>query len=386
MALEASKRIKTKFGEVVHLEDFTLESDEGKQFNVKSSSNVFVNRKLLPIKIWSDQYEFERHIRKIIGKEVEDEKVNGNIHYCDVLIVGGGPAGLTAGLYCARAKRRTILLEGQSLGGQIRTTHRIENYPGFVEGSAVKLIENMERQATDFGLKIDIFKKVYRIDLGPPFKRVYAADDIYECNAVILACGLKRNELGLERESAFGGKGVSYCGVCDANLFKGKQVAVVGGGDSAMEDAIYLSRFAAHVFVVHIFDELQANKSLQDVALQNQKITFLWKHKVEEINGNSALSRITLRDLTSGSRKEFNLEGLFIAIGACPHNDFYKDKLSVDDQGYVLVNSEMETSVPGVFAAGDMRVTPLRQVSTAVGDGAIAAISAEKYLAKLESE
>ena len=331
-----------------------------------------------------DQDTFEDYIEMVVGEENKRKKTSVNVRNCDVVIIGGGPAGLTAGLYCSRAKRETVLLEAESLGGQVRTTHRIENYPGFLEGNAVKLIENMEKQATSFGLEIEVFKKVHRIELDGSLKKVYAGDDIYLCKAVILACGLKKAELHLERESEFGGKGVSYCAVCDANLFIEKEVAVVGGGDTAIEDAIYLSKFASHVFVIHIFDELQANKSLQDAVVKNDRITFLWEHKVEEIRGNSRLRRVILKDLKNGHKKELGLEGLFIAIGAHPHNDFLGDGFEMDEQGYIMVDTKMETSVPGVFAAGDMRVTPLRQVATAVGDGAIAAISAEKYLAEKE--
>jgi thioredoxin reductase (NADPH) len=303
-----------------------------------------------------------------------------------VVIIGGGPAGLTAGLYCARANLETVLLERESLGGQVKTTHNIENYPGFLEGNAVKLIENMEKQARQFGLEIQTFEKVYKVELEGPLKKVYARNKFYSCKAIILACGLDRAELGLPREDELCGKGVSYCAVCEANFYNGKKVAVVGGGDTAIEDAIYLSKFASHVFVIHIFDELQANKVLQEAALCNDRITFVWKHKVEKILGNSRLEGIIIKDLKSKKNTKLDLDGLFIAIGLHPRNDFLSHIVELNEQGYVVVDDIMETSVPGIFAAGDMRNTPLRQVATAVGDGAIAAVSAERYLAWKEGD
>jgi thioredoxin reductase (NADPH) len=239
----------------------------------------------------------------------------------------------------------------------------------------------MEKQARQFGLEIQTFEKVYKVELEGPLKKVYARNNFYSCKAIILACGLERTELGLPREDELCGKGVSYCAVCDANFYNGKKVAVVGGGDTAIEDAIYLSKFASHVFVIHIFDELQANKALQETALRNDRITFLWEHKVEKILGDSRLDRVIIKDLKCGKNTNLDLEGLFIAIGLRSHSGFLRHILKVNEQGYVAVDNKMETSVPGIFAAGDMRDTPLRQVATAVGDGAIAAFSAEKYIA-----
>jgi thioredoxin reductase (NADPH) len=380
MALDASKKIKTKFGERVDFKNFIIDSDEGKRFNVTTSTNVFVNGQLLPIEIWLDQGKFENYIREIVGEKYEmGEEVNKHEAY-DVVIIGGGPAGLTAGIYCARARLRTVLLEGRTLGGQVATTDRIENYSGFIDVSGTELIKNMENQAKRFGLEIQTFKRVEKIALNGSIKEVYSGNDIYSASAIILAAGLSTTELGLPEEAQLRGKGVSYCAVCDANFFQGKRVAVVGGGDTAIEDAIYLSKIAAQVFVVHRRDELRAAKILQERAFCNEKIAFLWSHTVKGIIGKDVVQGVILNDLKTGNQTKLDLDGLFVAIGSRPYTDFLKDLVTLDEQGYVLVNDKMETSVLGVFAAGDIRVTPLRQVATAVGDGAIAAISAERYL------
>jgi len=380
MALDAAKKIKSRFGDLVEFEEFTLDSDEGKAFKVTTSTNVFVNDQLLPLQVWLDQDKFENHIQELLG---EDSKIERDVikhEGYDVVIVGGGPAGLSAGVYCARARQRTVLLEGASLGGQITTTDKIENYPGFVKISGSELIGNMEKQARQYGLEIETFKKVHKITLDGSLKKLYAGDDVYSCKAIILAGGQKRSELNLAKEAEFMGKGVSYCAVCDANFFKGKKVSLVGGGDTAMEEAIYLSKFASHVFVVHWLNELQATKILQEKVLGNEKTTILMNHTVQEIVGNSSFEGVIIKDLKTGNNKNLDVDGLFIAIGSHPHTDLLKDFIEMDEHGYVIVDDKMGTSIQGIFAAGDIRVTPLRQVATAVGDGAIAAISAERYI------
>ena len=380
MALDAAKKIKSRFGDLVELEEFKLDSDEGKAFKVTTSTNVFVNDQLLPLPVWLDQDEFENHIQELLGEDSKIEREVIKHEGYDVVIVGGGPAGLTAGIYCARARLRAILLEGSTLGGQVVTTDNIENYPGLMNISGVKLIADMEKQARHFGLEIQVSKKVHKIDLNQSLKTIYTGEDVYSCKAIILACGLSRSELGLPGEAEFSGKGVSYCAVCDANFFGEKRVAVVGGGDTAIEDAIYLSKFASQVFVIHRRDELRATKILQETALCNNKIEILWSHVPQEILGNSTLEGINIKDLKTGNSREIELEGLFIAVGSHPHTEFLEELGVLDEQGYVIVDDKMSTSIPGVFAAGDIRVSPLKQVATAVGDGAIAAISAERYI------
>ena len=303
-----------------------------------------------------------------------------------MVIIGGGPAGLTAGIYCARARLKTILLEGVGLGGQVAVTDKIENYPGFIGASGVELVTNMERQAREFGLQIQTFKMVTKVMLDGLLKEVYAGNDLYPCHAVILATGLKRAELNLPGETRFKGKGVSYCAICDANFFNGKRVAVVGGGDTAVEDAVYLSKFASQVFVIHRRNELRAAKIVQETAFCTERITFFWSYIVQGLIGNNLLEGVILQDLKTGNEIKLDVDGLFVAIGSRPYTGFLENLVALDAQGFVKVNARMETSAPGIFAAGDIRVTPLRQVSTAVGDGAIAGISAERFLSEIKAK
>ena len=382
MALDAAKKIKKRFESQIEFEEFTLESEEGKAFKVTTSTNVFVNDQLLPIQVWLDQSKFENHIEDLLGADSKIERDVIEHQGYDVVIIGGGPAGLSAGIYCARARLRTVLLEGAGLGGQVATTDMIENYPGFIEISGSELIGTMEKQARRFGLEIKTFTKVHQIILSGSLRKVYAHDDVYSCRAIILAGGQKRSGLNLDREDEFSGKGVSYCAVCDANFFKEKRVAIVGGGDTAIEDAIYLSRVASKVIVIHRRDELRATKILQEIAFCNEKIEFLWSHTIQNIVGNSFLEAVIVYDLKNRCEKKLEVEGLFVAIGSHPHTDFLNTLIKRDELGYVVVDNKMETSLPGIFASGDIRATPLRQIATAVGDGAIAAISAERYLSE----
>ena len=293
---------------------------------------------------------------------------------------------MTAGIYCARARLKTILLEGASLGGQVAMADKIENYPGYTGESGPELINTMERQARKFGLEIQTFKTVTQIMGDGLLKEVYAGNDLYPCEALILATGLKTSELNLEKEDYFRGKGLSYCAVCDANFFVGKKVAVVGGGDTAAEDALYLSKFASQVFIVHRRDALRAAKILQEAVSCNEKITVLWSHIVQGLVGETVLEGLVLKDLETGNETKLGVDGFFVAIGSRPYTGLIKNLVDLDKQGFIMVNSRMETSYPGIFAAGDIRDTPLRQVSTAVGDGAIAAISAEKFVREVKDK
>ena len=336
--------------------------------------------------IWLDQDKFTKYIQEIVGETKQIKKdVVRHVGY-DVVIIGGGPAGLTAGIYCARARLKTVLLDGAGLGGQVMTTDNIENYPGFVGDSSGELIKNMEGQARRFGLEIQTFKRVNQIQLTVSDKEVRAGDEIYSAKAVILATGLKTAELGIPRETELRGQGVSYCAVCDANYFIGKKIAVVGGGDTAVEEALYLSKFASQVYLIHRRSELRAAKILQETAFQNQMITFLLNHVIQDLVGSNFLEGVKVQNLETGDTSRLEVDGLFIAIGSRPHTSFLKDIVALDEHGHVIVNDKMQTSVPGIYAAGDIRVTPLRQVSTAVGDGAIAAISAERYITENRKE
>jgi thioredoxin reductase (NADPH) len=383
LALEAARIIKTKFGSLIRLEEFNLDSPEGRAFDVKASSNVFVNGKLIPKDIWSNQNEFTNYIREIAGEKYETNTVINKYEGYDVVIIGGGPAGLSAGIYCARARLKTVLLEAESLGGQIITTEKIENFPGFIGSSSVELIAIMENQARDFGLEIHTLTKVDEIRLNNAHKEVICGNDIFQCKSIILATGHKNAETGISGEDDYRGKGISYCAVCDANFYTDGTVAIVGGGDTAVEEAIYLSKFAAHVYLIHRRGSLRATKILQEQAFANAKISIIYNTVIQGFRGSSALTGLILKDLEGGKITELNVDGLFVAVGSKPNNGFLKNLVELDEQGHIVVDSKMETSVPGIFAAGDIRVTSLRQVATAVGDGAMAAISVERYITEL---
>jgi len=386
LALEAARIIKKKFKGVIRCEEFTLDSLEGKAFDVKSSSNVFVNGKLIPKDIWLNENEFTKYIQNILGEEYETNTSFTRHEGYDVVIVGGGPAGLSAGIYCARARLKTLLLEAESLGGQIITTDKIENFPGFMGNSSFELISIMENQAREFGLEIRTLKKVDEIRSIDSQKEVVSGNDIFQCKSVILATGHKNAETGIPGEEEYRGKGISYCAVCDANFFTDRIVAVVGGGDTAVEEAIYLSKFASHVYLVHRRGSLRATRILQEQAGANEKISIIYNTVIQGFRGKNALTGLVLKNVESGNVTELKTDGLFVAVGSRPNNEFLRNLVELDEQGHIAVDSKMETSVPGIFAAGDIRVTSLRQVATAVGDGAMAAISVERFISENEAK
>ncbi len=298
----------------------------------------------------------------------------------DVIIIGGGPAGYTAALYSARAGLDTLVLEKLTAGGQMATTAAMENYPGFEEpinGSDLAL--RMERQARRFGA-IVLFDTVTDLTLDTDVKVVKTENNSHQCKSVILCMGASPKTLGLPKEDLLKGSGVSYCAVCDGALFKGRTVAVVGGGDTAAEDALYLSRFCPKVYLVHRRDKLRASKSLQRELFNNNKIEFLWDSVVDEILGQFSVDGIRVRDLNTNRTTDLEAEGLFVAVGTTPNSSLVKGKVIFDDAGYIITDNKMQTNIPGVYAAGDIRSKYLRQVITAAADGAIAAYSAEQYI------
>lgn len=302
----------------------------------------------------------------------------------DVLVIGGGPAGLTAGLYAARAGRKVALIEKAMPGGQAFLTNEIENYPGFPEGiGGPELMMAFQQQATRFGLEI-INGEIVSVDLAGETKKLVAADgQEYLAKAVIIATGAQPKNLGVPGEEEFRGRGVSYCATCDGAFFRGKKVAVVGGGDSAVEEALFLTRFASRVVIIHRRDQLRAINVLQERARSNEKIEFRLNHVVEAILGDQKVERLRLKNVVTGEVVEEEFDGVFVFVGTQPNTKFLEGVLALDEQGRIITNETMGTSLKGVFAAGDVRNTPLRQVATAVGDGAIAAYSAEHYLANI---
>lgn len=300
----------------------------------------------------------------------------------DTVIVGGGPAGLTAAIYAARAGMRTLVIERAVPGGQAATTERIENYPGFAEGiSGPELTAQMANQAVRFGAKI-LTSEVTDVELAGERKVVATLDGDFGGRTLILAMGTHPAKLGVPGEAEFAGRGVSYCATCDGPFYRDMPIAVVGGGDSAIEEALYLTRFASKVTVVHRRDQLRAAKVLQDRAFANPKIGFRWNSVVARIQGAEFVESLQLRDVKTEEISELPVAGVFMYVGLRPNTGFLQGKVELDPHGYIVTDDRLRTSAPGVFAAGDARAKLLRQVVTAVGDGALAAVMADHYLAE----
>jgi thioredoxin reductase (NADPH) len=298
----------------------------------------------------------------------------------EVIIIGGGPAGLTAGLYTSRSRLRTLLIESSLFGGQITTTELIENYPGFPKGiTGAELGQLMEEQARRFGLEM-VNQEILEVRLEGEKKVVRTHEADYEAEVLIVSSGTEYRRLGIPGEEEFIGKGVSFCATCDGAFFQDSRIVVVGGGDSALTEALFLTKFAKEVTIIHRRDALRATKIYQERAFANPKIRFLWNSVMQEIKGDKMVQSILVRNVKTGEVKEFETEGVFLFVGIVPRTQFLKGSVQMDDGGYVLTNEDCETSVKGIFAAGDCRKKLLRQITTAVGDGATAAFAAEKYL------
>jgi len=298
----------------------------------------------------------------------------------DVIIIGGGPAGLTAGLYTSRARLRTLLIENALLGGQMTTTELIENYPGFPNGvTGEELSRLMEEQAKRFGLEI-VSEEIVEVEIKGEEKRIKTIGAGYACGVLIICSGAEYRKLGVPGEQEFTGRGVSFCATCDGAFFRDQKVVVVGGGDSALTEALFLTKFVKELTVVHRRDALRATKIYQERAFANPKINFLWNSVVHEVRGDKIVQSVLTRNVKTGELTEHKTDGVFMFVGLVPRTQFLKGLIELDPSGYVLTNENCEASVEGVFAAGDCRKKLLRQVATAVGDGATAAFAAEKYL------
>ncbi len=298
----------------------------------------------------------------------------------EVIIIGGGPAGLTAGLYTSRARLSTLLIESALFGGQMTTTELIENYPGFPQGvTGDELSRLMEEQAKRFGMET-VAQEVVKVSLERDLKGVQTHESTYRCEALIIGTGTEYRKLGVPGEKEFAGKGVSYCATCDGAFFRDSQIVVVGGGDSALTEALFLTKFAKELTIIHRRDALRGTKIYQERVLGHPKIKFLWNSTVQEIKGDSIVRSVIVKNVKTGKIKEFETDGAFLFVGLTPRTQFLKGVVKMNEGGYLLTNEECETSARGIFAVGDCRKKLLRQIATAIGDGATAAFAAEKYL------
>ena len=301
----------------------------------------------------------------------------------DVIIIGGGPSGMTSAIYSSRARLKTLLIEKAGCGGQMAITDNIENYPGFEQSiNGFELATKMQTQATNFGTEF-VYGEVVSFQLNDKIKKVVLLDNKeYLAKTIIISSGASFKKLGIKGEQEFIGKGVSYCATCDGPFFRNKEILVVGGGDSALQEALYLTKFAVKVNLIHRRNEFRAAKIIQEKVFKEQKINVIFDSVVEEISGKDVLEQVTLKNIKTNTISQLSVNGVFIFVGRTPNTNFLNNQLKLNKQGYIITDDKMNTSLEGVFACGDVREKILRQVVTATGDGAIAAIAAQHYLEK----
>lgn len=310
--------------------------------------------------------------------------MNKEIKELDLIIIGGGPAGLTAAMYAGRAKLKTLLLESKILGGQVRNSYTIENYPGFKTIQGGELADIFQSQAEELGAVIDEFDLIENISLSDNEKIIETESYIYKPKAVIIATGASPKKLPIPQESEFSGKGIHYCAVCDGAMYEGKRIGVVGGGNSALEEALFLTRFAEKVYLIRRYDYFRGEQSLIDEVFNNSKIEVLLNEDLIEVKGDKFLEYAIIKNTETGKISELNLDAIFGYIGTEPKTESVKEYIKISEQGYILTNEDMETNIRGVYAAGDVRDKKYRQITTAVSDGTIALLNAEKYILQKE--
>jgi thioredoxin reductase (NADPH) len=307
-------------------------------------------------------------------------KRNNSSRSYQAIILGGGPAGLTAGLYCARSRFETLLIEKGIIGGQITNAERVENYPGFPKGiSGIELGQLIHEQATSYGLET-LLAEVTKVAPDQKHNLVNTSEGDIIAESIIIASGAQFRKLEVPGEGKYVGKGVSYCATCDGPLFRGKAVAVIGGGDSAVTEALYLSKFASSVKLIHRRSQLRASKIFEERATAEPKIEFIWDTVVTQIEGDGVVKQLRLKNIRNDKISVLELAGVFVAIGSRPNSTQWRELLPLDEEGYIITNELMETKIPGIFAAGDVRHNSARQAITAAGDGATAAMSAARFL------
>lgn len=305
----------------------------------------------------------------------------------DLIIIGGGPAGLTAGIYATRGKLDTLLLDRLNPGGLVASTEWVENYPGFPEGIVgVELMKKIEEQATKFGLQVSTFKEVNSVNFKGKIKTIKVDQDEYKAKAVIIASGTEPKKLNIPGEEKFKGRGVSYCATCDGPFFKDKDIVIIGAGSCGIQEGLYLTRFVKSIVVVEFMPHMNAEKILQERALNEPKFSFFLNHRVTSINGENQIESVTIKSRETGEERTIPAAGVFVYVGWNPMTHFLKGQVDLDQWGYVIAGEDTKTSLPGVFAAGDVRQKILRQITTAVSDGSVAAFMAERYIEEFPTD
>lgn len=355
-----------------------------KKYHVKASSTIvfFKDGKEFckSLSGYTRRPELRCVIEDVLGNKCEC--LERNKTECDVLILGGGPAGLTSAIYAARSKLFTVVVDDSMAGGQVASTYQVANYPGtngVIRG--IDLVNNMKKQALDFGAQIDDMQDIVQADFSGDIKKLQTGKTDYYARSVIIATGATPRKLNVEGEERFAGKGVHYCATCDGAFYYDANVIVVGGGDAAVEEAVFLTRFAKKVTVVHRRDHFTATKAAQDELFKNPSVEVLFNTEVKAINGKDFVTGVTLLDNKNNKTYDMDIDGIFIYIGMQPQSSLFKGQIDIDDNGYIITDENLQTSVRGVFAAGDVRRKEVRQITTAVADGTVAAIMAGRYLA-----